>query len=107
LRLIQYVKENGHPIGCVIADGKNKFGWSLVNEDLGDRFCKDRAVLIASGRIKPLDETLDFFIRKFNARLGEEWLVEDMLKSFPRAGHLFLEIISISNRAEKYFKTEI
>lgn len=52
--LKQLVRDrNGNPRGMVIAtviDNTIRFGWSYTNTKAGDRFNKQKAFLIASGR---------------------------------------------------------
>lgn len=46
--LVQYVRRNGQPCGCVVALDRNVIGWSECNPR--DRFCKKRGKEIAIGR---------------------------------------------------------
>ena len=46
--LVKYVREGSRMVGCVVAIGAGQVGWSVCNPS--DRFNKDLAVKIASGR---------------------------------------------------------
>lgn len=52
--LTQFVRDrNDQPRGMVVAtviDGSIRFGWSYTNTKAGDRFNKQKAIVIATGR---------------------------------------------------------
>lgn len=52
--LMQFVRDrDGQPRGMVVAtviDGSVRFGWSYTNTKAGDRFNKQKAIVISTGR---------------------------------------------------------
>ena len=52
--LTQFVRDrDGQPRGMVVAtviDGSVRFGWSYTNTKVGDRFNKQKAIVISTGR---------------------------------------------------------
>jgi len=106
MRLIEYVKgEDGVPFGCVIAESANRFGWSMVNEDGGDKFEKKMAIKIAKGRIKDYVEHISYFVDKFEKRQDTSSCdCEKICKDFPRLSKIYFKLIALKHRAKKYYK---
>jgi hypothetical protein len=46
--LVKYIRCGVRPVGCVVATGAGKVGWSVCHPN--DEFNKDRAKVIAAGR---------------------------------------------------------
>jgi len=83
--LMQFVRDrNGNPRGVVVAaviNNEVRYGWSYTNTKLGDRFNKQRGLVIAYGRID-------------NGWTDRTQIPHDVVKSLNH----------IRNRAAKYFK---
>jgi hypothetical protein len=81
--------ENGNPIGMVLAqkmeDGTFGVGWSKVCVKKGDKFDKDKAIMIATNRAKN-----GFNIGKIPYKPeGDSSILEDYLRMFSRASRYF------------------
>jgi len=89
--LIQYIRKNKTPTGIVIATGKNKIGWSLLNKK--DKWNKHIGLEIAKGRA---NKNVLWF-NSYGADLSAEEnprLFKDLLPA----------LVKMEQRAKKYFK---
>lgn len=86
--LIKYVREGSRLVGCVVAIGPGQIGWSVCSST--DRFNKELAVKIASGRAEKGSLASFPQYRKLN-----RFMLSDVLDN---------EITYMTKRSFKFFK---
>ena len=92
--LIQYIVKNGKRSGVVVATGRNKLGWSLLNHK--DKWNRKLGLRIAQGRAekKRGNTVLEF---------KDDILINH---KYPRLRELIPILSKVRDRAEKYFKEQ-
>ena len=109
--LVKYLKNGNHLVGCLVATGKRKIGYSFCHPR--DVFKKDIARKIALGRVAYVEPGTEHDM-KFRFKKGVEvwtnaegWIKKDLHFPVVPQKHTdlyFAELENFIERTEKYYK---